>query len=89
MNDDGILVNDTAYIITGERLEYIFNQLICDEIWFAFKKFYMGGGIEKEFKLNNLLNLPIPLKRNRLYFTEKEINYIKSCIYDTSSSVKE
>jgi len=60
LDNSGMLTNDTGYIISGNNLEYLLEQLTNPLIWFAFRRFYMGGGIEKEFKVNNLMNLPIP-----------------------------
>ena len=57
----GMMTNDTGYIITGNHIEYLLEKLCSDTYWYAFKSFYMGGGIDKEFKVNNLSNLPIPL----------------------------
>lgn len=78
MDYNGMLTNDTGYIITGSQLDYLLNQLTSPEIWFSFKKFYMGGGIEKEFKVNNLMNLRIPKIGTNLNLTTSEIDYIKS-----------
>ncbi len=73
--------NDTGYIITGAHLDYLMQKLCSDTYWFAFKKFYMGGGIDKEFKVNNLLNLPIPLPASHEPdFTEDEKKYISTNI---------
>lgn len=55
------LINDTAYMIVGKNIDYLIDKLCSKEYWFAFRRFYMGGGIEKEFKVNNLEKLPIPL----------------------------
>ena len=49
-----------ANIITGKSLKYVFLCLNSKLIYFAMRKYYMGGGIEGEFKTNNLLNIPIP-----------------------------
>jgi hypothetical protein len=79
LDDQGYMTNDTGYIITGNYLEYLLEQLTSDIIWFAFKRFYMGGGIEKEFKVNNLANLPVPLPQSRaIELTDDEINFISS-----------
>lgn len=75
-----MLINDTGYIISGNNLEYLLEQLTSSLIWFAFRKFYMGGGIEKEFKVNNLTNLPVPRPDKKLDLSTNEINYIKSMI---------
>ena len=46
-------------IITGENLKYLCCLLNSDLMYFALRKFYMGGGIEGELKTNRLLILPI------------------------------
>ena len=80
LDNSGMLINDTGYIISGNNLEYLLEQLTSSLIWFAFRKFYMGGGIEKEFKVNNLTNLPVPRPDKKLDLSTNEINYIKSMI---------
>lgn len=40
----------------------------------------MGGGIEKEFKVNNLQNLPVPMPNQELVLTEDEIKLISSSV---------
>ncbi|HFD1770345.1 TPA: Eco57I restriction-modification methylase domain-containing protein [Enterococcus faecium] len=77
LDNSGMLTNDTGYIISGNNLEYLLEQLTNPLIWFAFRRFYMGGGIEKEFKVNNLMNLPIPLPNNsNIFLTNEESCYI-------------
>ncbi|MBL1230239.1 Eco57I restriction-modification methylase domain-containing protein [Enterococcus sp. BWB1-3] len=78
MDKQKMILNDTGYIITGENLEYLLAQLTSDLIWFAFKRFYMGGGIDKEFKLNNLLDLPVPKPGKMIELTVSEQEFIKS-----------
>lgn len=68
----GFLTNDTGYIITGEHINYLLEQLINPVIWFAFNHFYMGGGVDKEFKVNNLMNLPVPKPGQVLELTPQE-----------------
>lgn len=77
LDDTGFLTNDTGYIITGESLEYLQEQLVSPAIWFAFNKFYMGGGVSKEFKVNNLLDLPVPKEGHLLTFTDEETAIIE------------
>ncbi|WP_371864786.1 TaqI-like C-terminal specificity domain-containing protein [Ligilactobacillus agilis] len=72
-----MMTNDTGYIISGNDLEYLLAQLTSPLIWFAFKSFYMGGGIEKEFKVNNLMNLPVPLPGEKIELTNCEETYIR------------
>lgn len=77
LDNSGMLTNDTGYIISGNNLEYLLEQLTNPLIWFAFRRFYMGGGIEKEFKVNNLMNLPIPLPNNsNIFLSNEESCYI-------------
>lgn len=41
----------------------------------------MGGGIEKEFKVNNLASLPIPLPDvHPIAFTDDEMKLISSSV---------
>jgi hypothetical protein len=76
-DDTGIMTNDTGYIIIGNDLEYLLDKLCSKIYWFAFKRFYMGGGIDKEFKVNNLENLPIPLPSSaNIDLTAEEQDFI-------------
>jgi len=50
-----------ANIITGNSIKYLLCLLNSKIIYFAMRKYYMGGGIEGELKTNNLLKIPIPL----------------------------
>ncbi|MFR0579890.1 TaqI-like C-terminal specificity domain-containing protein [Limosilactobacillus mucosae] len=79
LDNNRCMVNDTAYIITGDNIKYLLDRLCSPEYWFAFRRFYMGGGIEKEFKVNNLKNLPIPFPNSKpLELSEIERKYIYS-----------
>ena len=81
LDDDGYMTNDTGYIITGDHLDYLLEQLTSDVIWFAFRRYYMGGGIEKEFKVNNLASLPIPLPdAQSIQLTDEEIKFISASV---------
>ncbi|MFM1669674.1 TaqI-like C-terminal specificity domain-containing protein [Streptococcus mutans] len=81
LDDKKYMINDTAYMIVGNNIEHLLEKLCSSEYWFAFKRFYMGGGIEKEFKVYNLENLPIPLpKAQELKLTEEEIQFISSSV---------
>jgi len=80
LDNTGFMTNDTGYIITGNNLEYLLDQLVSQPIWFAFRHFYMGGGIEKEFKVNNLKNLPIPQPGHKLSLTDDEIKFISASV---------
>ncbi|MFK4893521.1 TaqI-like C-terminal specificity domain-containing protein [Lactococcus petauri] len=75
------MINDTGYMIVGESLDYLLEKLCSPIYWYAFKQFYMGGGIEKEFKVNNLENLPIPLPNNQSFeLTEAESQFISESL---------
>ncbi|GHU45255.1 hypothetical protein FACS1894194_0590 [Bacilli bacterium] len=81
LDRDNHMINDTGYMIIGGNLEYLLENLCSPIYWFAFKRFYMGGGIEKEFKVNNLENLPIPLPNSQtLVLTDEEIQFISSSV---------
>ena len=80
-DEAGMMTNDTGYIISGSNIDYLLDKLCSDIYWFAFKSFYMGGGIDKEFKVNNLNNLPIPLPgAPEPNLTNEELLYIKDSL---------
>ncbi len=60
--EKGFYAPAPANIITGDKIEikYITALLNSKCIYFAMRKFYMGGGIEGELKTNNLEKIPIP-----------------------------
>ncbi|GHR28592.1 type II restriction endonuclease [Helicobacter pylori] len=60
--EKGFYAPAPANIITGDKMEikYITALLNSKYIYFAMRKFYMGGGIESELKTNNLEKIPIP-----------------------------
>ncbi|MCK0499278.1 class I SAM-dependent DNA methyltransferase [Helicobacter pylori] len=60
--EKGFYAPAPANIITGDKIEikYITALLNSQCIYFAMRKFYMGGGIEGELKTNNLEKIPIP-----------------------------
>ncbi|WP_231260865.1 class I SAM-dependent DNA methyltransferase [Helicobacter pylori] len=59
--EKGFYAPAPANIITGDKIEikYITALLNSKCIYFAMRKFYMGGGIEGELKTNNLEKIPI------------------------------
>ena len=61
-DNDAMYAVAPANIITGERKQLLFMQALLNSklIYFAMRKFYMGGGIEGELKTNNLQKIPIP-----------------------------
>ena len=83
--NSGVLVIAPGNLITGPELESIHKYLM--EIgYFALRKYYMGGGIEGELKVNRLELLPVPQNcsfqtANEIYeklnLTEEEIFAIK------------
>ncbi len=60
--EKGFYAPAPANIVTGDKMEikYITALLNSKYIYFAMRKFYMGGGIEGELKTNNLEKIPIP-----------------------------
>ncbi|MFP6176020.1 Eco57I restriction-modification methylase domain-containing protein [Helicobacter pylori] len=60
--EKGLYAPAPANIITGDKTEikYLTALLNSKCIYFAMRKFYMGGGIEGELKTNNLEKIPIP-----------------------------
>ncbi|PDX13101.1 class I SAM-dependent DNA methyltransferase [Helicobacter pylori] len=60
--EKGFYAPAPANIITGDKTEikYLTALLNSKCIYFAVRKFYMGGGIEGELKTNNLEKIPIP-----------------------------
>ncbi|GAA7995182.1 hypothetical protein JP0552_05100 [Helicobacter pylori] len=60
--EKGFYAPAPANIITGDKIEikYLTALLNSKCIYFAMRKFYMGGGIDGELKTNNLEKIPIP-----------------------------
>lgn len=60
--EQGFFAPAPANLITGQEntLKYLTGLLNSKLIYFAMCQFYMGGGIERELKTNNLLKIPIP-----------------------------
>ncbi len=58
--EKGFYAPAPANIITGDKIKYLTALLNSKCIYFAMRKFYMGGGIEGELKTNNLEKIPIP-----------------------------
>ena len=56
---DGQLVIAPGNIVTGPNLESLHSYLLSIG-YYALRKFYMGGGIEGELKVNRIEMLPIP-----------------------------
>ena len=53
-------VEATGYILIGENLKYLIAFLNSNMVYKIFYKFYSGGGIDGEIKINKLEKLPIP-----------------------------
>lgn len=62
LDNQKFFTDTTATIITSknDELKYILGCLNSTLIYFVMRNFYMGGGIEGEFKTNNLEKIPIP-----------------------------
>ena len=87
-------------IISGEHLKYLCCLLNSELLYFALRKFYLGGGIEGDLKTNRLLILPVKkpsLEEEKLFENlynevtlpnikqEKKINDIIFSIYNIST----
>lgn len=79
MDIQSFFLNDTGYSISGADLKYLIDKLCSPIYWFALRRFYMGGGIEREFKVNNLEMLPVPLPQNdHIPFSNEELHFMNS-----------
>lgn len=89
-DDEKYVILAPGNIITGQaNLKNLVKVLTSVGYW-ALKKFYMGGGIEGELKVNRLQILPVPLSiKNvksvddiyKLYnFNDEEIKYIEDSL---------
>ena len=75
----------TATIITGANLKYILGLLNSKIAYFAMRTFYMGGGIEGEFKVNNLEKFPIPkITAKNQKIADKIINLVDKILESKS-----
>ena len=71
LDDKGKYYGDvTIYILSAEKLHYLLAILNSKMFYFAYNKFYAGGGIEGELTIFTLENFPIPEVDKK---TEKEI----------------
>lgn len=86
LENENMLVVAPGNIITGQELETIHKYLMGIG-YFALRKYYMGGGIEGELKVNRLELLPVPKNccfqttdeiYKKLKLTEEEILVIKN-----------
>lgn len=72
-DNKGIVVNDTAFIITGEKLKYLLAMLNSNLIWKATMLFYSGIVLSSGIKLgkNSISKIPIivPTQEQEEYLT--------------------
>lgn len=72
-------VEATAFLMTGERLEYLSILLHSKILTFIFKTYYAGGGLGSEgyrYKKAFLEKLPIPIPTKEI---EGNVIHLKSC----------
>ena len=72
-------VEATAFLMTGERLEYLSILLHSKILTFIFKTYYAGGGLGSEgyrYKKAFLEKLPIPIPTKEI---EGNVMHLKSC----------
>ena len=60
VDEDGRFALNTAYIMTGKAMKYLAAILNSALAGFAFRKFYIGGGIEGEITVFSLAEFPVP-----------------------------
>lgn len=81
IDTDGMIVNDTCFILTGNNLKYIIALLNSKPVSFLFKTFYAGGGLGEEgyrYKKIFLEKLPIPgLDKNKIIETAINEIYLR------------
>ena len=72
-DNKGIVINDTAFIITGEKLKYLLAMLNSNLIWKATMLFYSGIVLSSGIKLgkNSISKIPIivPTQEQEEYLT--------------------
>lgn len=61
LDNDDFFVLAPGNIISGENLDFVID-FINQIGYFSLRKFYLGGGIEGEIKVNRLEKLPVPLE---------------------------
>ena len=59
-DNEKLYAEATSYIMFGKNLKYLLAFLNSDVVYKIFYKYYSGGGIDGEIKINKLENLPIP-----------------------------
>jgi len=67
----------TAFILTGEHLEYLYHILHSKATTYFFKTFYAGGGLGENgyrYKKAFLEKLPVPKPSVPIDFNEKNLN---------------
>ena len=61
LDNEGKYYGDvTTYILSSNNLEYLLAILNSNMFYYAYNKYYVGGGIEGELTLFTLENFPIP-----------------------------
>ena len=71
----------TAFILTGEHLEYLYHILHSKATTFFFKTFYAGGGLGENgyrYKKAFLEKLPVPEPLEQINFNENNVDH---CVY--------
>ena len=81
-DNKGIVINDTAFIITGEKLKYLLAMLNSNLIWKATMLFYSGIVLSSGIKLgkNSISKIPIivPTQEQEEYLTNLADKMLKS-----------
>ncbi|GAA7730100.1 class I SAM-dependent DNA methyltransferase [Helicobacter pylori] len=89
--EKGFYAPAPANIITGDKIEikYLTALLNSKCIYFAMRKFYMGGGIEGELKTNNLEKIPIPqITEKNQELADKITNYAEQILQTKAKDPK-
>ena len=94
LDKEGFIPEATAFIMSGEHLDYLVQYLNSNIAAWIFKTYYAGGGLGKSgyrYKKAFLVNLPVPRRFDmkilndkkiaELYgLTDAEINFISSSV---------
>ena len=96
LDEEGFIPEATAFIMSGEHLDYLVQYLNSNIAAWIFKTYYAGGGLGESgyrYKKAFLVNLPVPRRFDmkilndkkiaELYgLTDAEINFISSSVSD-------
>jgi len=96
LDEEGFIPEATAFIMSGEHLNYLVQYLNSNIAAWIFKTYYAGGGLGESgyrYKKTFLINLPVPRRFDikvlddgkiaELYgLTDAEINFISSSVSD-------